>query len=327
MSLQHIFRHGPALRVVWGGEFRREQVVSKPLYNTDAALITDFSRLFGNAEWQIANSLVFNAGAMAEKSSASGGSFAPRLMLNWHFADGQTLRYGVSKAYRPPSTFEQFSDVRYALNGVALKAVTVARGNIQPESVLAHEFGYLGDFPGMAASLDVRVFHEQLGGFVRRQQYALPPGTTLFPSNPWDYVNDETFSMQGVEYQLKWRPWRDAQIIFNQSYTDIRSADAGTALAAPKLASSLSYFQKLPGGLDLSLTHQDRGAATMQGAGVDDQVAMTRTDLRLAAPLRFGRSRGELALVVQNLGGLPHLDFDQRFQFHRRAFVTLSVEN
>lgn len=326
VALQHTFRQGRDLRVAWGGELRRERVISKPLYNTDAAFVTDFARLFGSAEWRFARDMVLNAGAMAEKSSVNGDSFAPRLMLNWHFAEGQTLRAGSSRAFRPPSTFEKFANARYALNGVVLQATTVARGNVQPESLYAHELGYFGDFPARSASLDVRVFHEQIGGFIRREAYALPPGTTLLPSTPFDLVNSEDFAIKGFEYQFKWKPWRDAQFIFNQAYIDINSADAGSALAAPKLASSITYFQKLPGGLDLSLTHQDSGTVVLQGAGYDDRVAMTRTDLRLARQLRFGRNRGELALVVQNLGA-PYADLQKNFYFERRAFVTLQLEN
>jgi iron complex outermembrane receptor protein len=316
MSLQHTFRHGAALRVVWGGELRREEVASKPLYNTDAAFVTEFTRLFGNAEWWLARDLVLNAGAMLENSSVSGESFAPRLMLNWHVTEGQTLRAGVSKAFRPPSTFETYSNIRYFWNGHLLAVTTQASGNVQPESVLARELGYLGDFPAFGLNLDVRAFHEQTSGFIRQQN----------ASGPKDYANGEDFVIQGLEYQLKWRPWRDAQLIFNQSYTDISAADPGTALAAPKLASSITFFQKLPGGVDLSLMHQDSGTVTLQGAGVKDKVAMTRTDLRLGLPLRFGPNRGELALVVQNLGA-PYQDFSPNFQFQRRAFVTLRVEN
>jgi iron complex outermembrane receptor protein len=65
---------------------------------------------------------------------------------------------------------------------------------------------------------------------------------------------------------------------------------------------------------------------TLQGAGRDDQFAFTRTDLRLAAPLRFGRTRGEVALVLQNLAS-PYPDYSPGFAFQRRAFVTLQIEN
>jgi len=302
--------------VVWGGELRREQVTSKPVYNTDAALVTDFTRVFGNAEWRVARDLVLNAGAMAENNSVSGDSFAPRLMLNWHVTEGQTLRAGVSRAFRPPSTYEKFADVRYVWNGQLLGVTTLASGNVQPESVLARELGYLGDFPDLRLNLDVRAFHEQINGFIRQQN----------ATRPKDYANDENFSIRGLEYQLKWRPWRDAQLIFNQAYTKISSAEPSTALAAPELASSITFFQKLSCGLDLSLMHQDSGTATPQGSGYLDRAAMTRTDLRVGAPLRFGSNRGELALVVQNLG-VPYPDFAPAFAFQRRAFVTLRVEN
>jgi iron complex outermembrane receptor protein len=191
-----------------------------------------------------------------------------------------------------------------------------------------HEFGYLGDFPKHGVNLDVRVFDEQISGFIVHQRYAFPVGATLLPSNPWDYFNGQNFSIRGLEYQTKWRPWPGAQLTFNQAYTRISSADPGDALAAPRLASSITYFQKLPGGLDLSLMYQDNSTATLQGASGDSggQVAMTRADLRLAWPLRIGANRGEIALVVQNLGS-PYADFSPAFQFQRRAFVTLRLEN
>lgn len=321
ISVQHTLRSGPALRVVWGGEFRREKVTSKPLYNTDAALVTDFTRLFGNAEWRLSPNLLLNAGAMAENSSVTGDSISPRLMLNWHVADGQTWRAGVSKAYRPPSSYEKSSDVRYFLNGKEIANTTRASGNVVPENVLVRELGYLGDFPRWGLNLDVRLFHEQINGFVRQ--------INANPSAPKDYANTEDFPIHGLEYQLKFRPWRDSQFIVNQSFTEIDASVANgvaTPYAAPKLTSTITFFQKLPGGIDLSLMHQDSGTRTLQGSGLSSRVATTRTDVRLAMPLRVGSSRGEVALVVQNLGA-PYDDFASNFQFQRRAFVTLRVEN
>jgi iron complex outermembrane receptor protein len=326
VSVQHTFRQGSALRVVWGGEFRSERVTSHSLYNTDAAMVTDFTRLFANAEWRMAQNLVLNAGAMAEKSSVSGDSVAPRVMLNWHTTEGQTLRAGVSKAYRPPSAFEKYGNVRFVVNDRLLQISTLARGKVDPERVLVHELGYLGDFPRLGLNLDVRAFHEKITGFVRHEHYSLANDTSLLPSNPWDYFNGEDFTIHGFEYQLKWQPWRGARFILNQAHTKIGSKDVDIAMAAPKRATTLSFFQTLPGGLDLSLIHQDSGPMSQRGAGGKDDVGMTRTDLRLALPLRFGANRGEVALVVQNLGS-PYLDFMPEFQFRRRAFVTLRIEN
>lgn len=326
LTLQHTFRANPRLRVVWGAELRQEQVTSNTLYNTDSAFVTDFTRLFGNAEWLPTRGLVFNAGAMLEHSSVNGDSFAPRLMLNWHASQGQTLRVGVSRAFRPSSTFERDSNIRFrvptiTIPGLVISPETVlvmAGGMVEPESVTSRELGYLGSFPKIGLDLDVRLFHEKVGGFIRQKN-----DNSAVPKS---YANTEEIPIVGWEYQLKWRPWQGAQLIFNQAYTEITSLETASSMAAPKLASSLTFFQKLPGGLDLSLMHQDNGTAVTQDGGKDSAVAMTRTDLRLGMPLRFGNNRGEIALVVQNLG-MPYADFSPNFQFQRRAFVTLRVEN
>lgn len=318
LSLQHTFRASPATRVVWGGELRHETVTSAALYATDEDFVTDFSRLFGNVEWRVRPSVVVNAGALAEKSSVTGTTLSPRLMANWHFAEGQTLRAGVSKAYRPPSTYENFANVRFVWNGILLGVNTVASGNLASESVVTDELGYLGDFPQWGVSLDVRAYREKINGFIRQKIATLPR----------DYANDEDFAIQGWEYQFKWRPWAGAQFILNQAYTDIGSErqGAGTSFAAPKRASTLVYFQKFPNGLDLSLSHQDSGTATLAGAGLTSRQAFTRTDVRLGWPLRWGAHAGEVALTVQNLGA-PYQDYFLGHDFERRAFVTLRVDH
>jgi len=322
LSLQHTWRQSPVLQMVWGGELRRERVTSKPVYNTEAALVTDFARLFGNIEWRPVSDLVVNAGAMAEHSSVDGDSISPRLMLNWHVAQGHTLRVGGSRADRPPSTYEKSADVRFYWNDHLLQITTQSSGNVTREDVLSTEVGYMGVFPSLRLNLDVRVFKERINGFIRQFNASLPK----------DYFNQDDFTIQGLEYEMKWQPWTGAQFRLSQAYIHSSMVDqglhtdSGMALAAPKLASTIAYVQKLPGGLDFTLLHQDSGTMTLQGAGRDDQFAFTRTDVRLAKALRLGSNRAELALVVQNLAS-PYPDYAPSFAFQRRAFVTLQIEN
>ena len=322
LSLQHTWRQSPDFRLVWGAEFRREAITSRPAFNTDDALITDFTRLFANAEWRLVKDLVLNAGAMAEKSSVNGNSIAPRLMLNWRFADGQTVRVGASTAYRPPSDYEKFADVRYYWHGQLLRVTTQASGTVQPEHIFAREIGYLGALASVNLQFDVRVFHERIGDFIRQLNTAVPK----------DYANLDNFSIQGLEYEMRWRPWAGTRFRLTQAYVRNNVADqysplgAGMSLVAPQIASTLAYVQQLPGGLTFSLTHQNSSKQTLPGAGLLDQTTIRRTDLRLAAPLQIGGKAAELALVLQNAGS-PVMDFAPAFAFQRRAFVTLQLDN
>lgn len=317
LMVQHSLRHSEDLRWVWGGEFRSERITSRALFNRDDALKTDFSRLFGNLEWGLSEAVLLNAGAMLEHSSVMGNTLAPRLMLNWQVSPGHTLRAGVSRAYRPPSNFEQFGDVRYYWRGKLLAVNTLATGQVDSERLTAREISYLGEFPQWAASLDVRVFNERMDDFV----------VQAADKRPWYYANQEGFNIQGLEYQLKWQPWSGAQLLLNQAYTRIAPTVefSTTDLAAPRLATSLALFQRLPGEVDVSLMYYRQGISRFIGAGWHRQPKMDRADLRVAKRLRWGAQRGELALVVQNLGG-PYPDYDPSFLFKRQAWLSLTLE-
>ena len=320
LSLQHTIRLNEKLRAVWGAELRRESITSQSFYSTDQPIVTRFGRLFGSVEWRAPHNLVVNAGALAETNSLTGDNFSPRLMLNWNINNGQTLRAGVSTGFRPPSTFEEFSKWSVYMNGAPtdpslLPLLSRSSGNLRNENLLSRELGYLGNFPHIGLDLDVRIFNEKIKDLI-----------TQVDNVPKNYANTDDFTIQGLEYQLKWKIWPGAQLMWGQTYIRNDSSNSSQAASAPTLSNSLNLFQKLPAGLNLSLMHQNSSAAILAGNNSENQKTLNRTDLRLSAPLRFGAQRGEVALVVQNLGA-PYSDFFPQFQFERRAFVILRVEN
>jgi len=321
-NIQHTFRHGSNLRVVWGAELRQERVTSQALYNTDETLATDFTRYFGNAEWRIRPDLLLNVGGLYEKSSMSGDSFSPRVMFNWHMAEGQTLRWGVSQAQRPPTTFEKFSNVVYSYAGVPIAATWISRGGVRPEKVLSREIGYLGDFPRLGLNLDVRLFNESVQDSIKYINYQNP----IF-GQVADFANVEDFTIQGIEYQLKCSLWRGAQLILNQSLVDSSWTDGGNKDYKPQpyLSSGLMLMQKMPGGVDFSLMYHQADATNY--AGIASMApATSRTDVRFGWPVRMGNKRGDVSFVVQNLGP-AYSDFVPALNFRRQAFVMLKLEN
>jgi len=315
LTLQHTLRRSDTLRLVWGGEFRSERIRSAALYNTESIFVNDFSRLFGNVEWRVAKNWLLNASALAEHSSDTGDSVAPRLMLNWHVKPGHTLRAGFSKAYRPPSNLERFGDIRYFWKGHQIFQTGRGSPDLQAEELASTELGYLAEFPDWRMTLDARLFDEQVKNFIR-----------LKDGRPKFYANDEDFAIRGFEFQLKWKPWQGADVILNQAFTNITTARLGDALAAPQSASTLSYFQSLPGQMNLTLTHSDSHFWASFGGSEIDAQATRRTDLRLAKALRLGKYRGELALAVQNMGS-DYRDYRRSFLFEKQAFITLRLED
>ncbi len=337
LSLQHTFRQSSDLRVVWGAELRREVLASQPLFNTSSEFVTDFTRLFGNAEWRLHKDWVLNAGGMRESNSITGDHFLPRAMLNWHFAKGQTLRYGVSQAYRPPSTFENAANVRYndPASGALLATTTVGTGRVQAEGIVAREMGYLGDFPALGLNLDVRVFHEYISKFIQTSLYPLPSGLfTCTPAGPaansvpcvTGYFNGENFQNQGVEYQLRWKPWQDANLILSQTYVNSSWTDNGSYQVQPLTSAGVMFMQKLPRGLDFSVMYTQSNSTNFIGTANPMAVTTSRTDVRLAWPLRIAAQRGEVSFVVQNMGQ-AYADFLPDTVFRRQAFVMLRLDN
>lgn len=321
-AFQHTRRLDPARRLVWGAEVRREEVRSLPLLAVPSIAMS-FQRLLGNLEWRLTPDWLLNAGGMFEHNSWDGGYFAPRLAANWQVAKGHTLRFGGSKGYRPPSLFEHAANVRYELQGILIDATTVARGNVRPESVTAWELGYLGQFDGL--SIDVRVFHEQVRGLIAKTTYALPAGTKLVePQETTDFANTGNFAIRGIEYQLKSEPWRNAQLILGQSQVAIGSDHSYAKNAAPTNSTSLALFQRFDGGIDIGLTFHHADAVAWQGM---KPVGPTRRlDLRVAKPVALGdRARGEVALVVQNIGA-TNQDYWPTYLAKRRAFLSLRID-
>lgn len=330
LKFEAVRRLSPEVRYVWGTELRRESVTSPPIYNTPNAITTDFTRLFANMEWRPSRNVLFNAGGMAEHNTMSGSSLAPRLMLNWNVAPGHTLRAGVARAFRPPSVFEKQGDIRYTANGNLLQVTTLARGQVQPESVLTRELGYLAQLDPIGAQLDVRVYDEAVTGLIQSMTYPLPAGTSFYASSPRDYFNGENFSIRGVEVQWQARPWAGARVGLNFEQSQIvrdesLAIDQDLVAVMPRSAYTVWLQQQLPGGWQFALHQRYLDTASLPSSG-NYRGSLSRTDLRLAKSLHWRDYQGEVAVTVQNVGGvLP--DYGKVFYFPRQAFVTLALHH
>ena len=320
-SVQHTTRWNPEWRTVWGTEFRREHIESATDFDGRGSVTNNFQRLFGNAEWRLHPDWVLNSGLMLENSDIGGGTASPRLMLNWHALPGHTLRAGVSTAFRPPSAFEKYANVRYYdASGNLLLTTVQSSGLVGPEKVESRELGYNLSLPRHGVSGDLRVFNERISDAIEEAPKAVA-------SDPDDYRNISTYRITGAEHQLQWKPGASSSLFFTQTWTTVEGSErVRVKHSAAGYAMSLGGQYTTPGGYVWSASHaQADDIALMSMASEKRPYKLTRTDVRLARPFQWGRRKAELAFTVQNLD-LPSQDGDWQFRFDRRAYVTFQVE-
>lgn len=360
LELQHGFSPWPATRVVWGLGSRRERTESPIYFYGQGTVTRQVDRLFGHMEWRPRQDFLINLGGSFDKDNLSGSDFSPRLAVSYHAAPGHTLRLGVARAYRTPSTYQQRGYLRYSAGNPAGDSyhLTEARatGQVAPEQLTSYELGYFGQLPGWGTSLDVRAFREEIPNRIVKLSRHVPDSTCNYfiaslnmhgdcsDSDGIDrHVNGQKITIHGLEYQLRWQPLEATRIQIGQSYVRIRSRmlpvehsrddvyermDEHTPLSAPRLSSSLLLLQKLPLGLNLSLAAYQVGKMrwTLNNpAGKPTLPSYRRTDLRLAYPFRLGTSQAELSYTAQSLGN-RHLEYRYSWEIQERHWIALRLD-
>jgi iron complex outermembrane receptor protein len=329
ITLQQSTRQNASLRTVFGGELSREEVDSPSSFDQFGQVTSNFQRIFGSAEWRMSDDWLLNAGGLAEHSNLGGDSFSPRVMVNWHFLPGHTLRLGASSAFRPPSAYEKYSQVQYYdVNGANPTGYYVYNnGSVNSEKLISNELGYFYASDDARTNADVRVFSERITDGIASTD------TQIVGVQPYQYVNSENYQIKGLEWQLNWMPRNATKVFFSQTWTQI-SVDSSisstylfrTIHSAPRYADSLTVMHTLDSGLQVSLLYQRAEDVALMSISTNPWLfSMERTDLRFSQPFRISHYHAELALTLQNIGA-PYQDGDWKFYFDQRAMLTLRLE-
>ncbi len=316
-GIQHTVRHSDTVRTVWGAEARRELLIFPIYFDVRKQVSTNFYRAFGNAEIRLTPAVIVNAGMLAEQSSIGGDSVSPRVMVNWHVVNGHTLRAGYSTAFRPPSPYEKYADVKYydinGANPLVQKAMT---GKVRSERIEVSELGYHLNSAANGLSGDVRLFDERVRDGIEC---------------PNDCVNTENYDITGAEYELQWMFRGGSRLMFTQTWTTISgTTEFRTKYGAAQEAASLAWMQTLGSGMSFTLLHNYANSIALMslndGSPNNKPYSIQRTDMRFAKEVKSGRSRVELALTLQNIDA-PYRDGFKDFYFDRRALFSLRISN
>lgn len=334
IEFNQTFTSSDSLRFAWGAGMREDSAQSLEYFNTSDTLTNQSSRLFGSSEWKPDPDVVINSGLMLEKNDVSSTQASPRLALNYHLQDNHTLRVAASKAQRIPTLFEQYADRSLTYNGYLIDQMELSHGQLENESMLSYELGYLLQLPDDQISLDLRLYRDRIKNAITLIKV---PSVEIRDNYALDYDNRNEITVDGLDLELTYRPQRATRLILTLAFMEGTANPQGADVVYDKrhIEASIPDFSA-----SLLVMHHfaNNWYASLAAYWVDDMFWLadtdpgnrkpaqgySRLDLRLARSFRSADYHSELSLVVQNVGA----DYDEFFPrqlFSTRAFVNFEL--
>jgi len=337
IEVQHTLQTGEGNRLVYGAGWRRDSTaasgyslamllykcptgsvfVCPPSYSSSTT--SNEYRIFAHDEWRISPQLLLNTGAMFEIDRMGHQRLSPRVAMNYHLAPAQTIRMGASVAYRTPAVIEEKYQTIPQPGLLFVPSQTVTSPGLVPEKVLSREIGYLGEFHDLEATLDVRLFVDEI-----TKGILISPVTGMFS-------NIVSSLYRGVETTLKYSfdERKDLMVNFAHQSASSDVTPIGTlSRSIPRNSASLLYSQRLPHNwtFNASYYYQDMMQPYDRGP-IDFQPSQRRADIRLGRKFALGKgTQGEAALIVQNLFDEQYTEYVVNNAFNRRSYLTLTLD-
>lgn len=332
LEVQHTLQTSTNNRLVWGASIRQDWTRAPARFLSEQTIVG--TTLFAHDEWRIAPKWIINTGAMQETSGLGQTHLSPRSALIYKFTDKQTIRFGISQAYRNPSVYEErgnyhFDDptIQGAYPNSPAGTIYLANGGLRSEGILSREIAYLGEFPDHGFSIDARMYHDELSDIIYETAEPYPK----------DFVNLFNAEQNGIELTTK-HYWGDRnKLTFNYSYQILSSGFNFTyanpySESMPRNIISALYSKTFATDISLSLAyyHQDamlpidRWSSDPAKKYTDQQPFTTRWDMRVAKEFKQtnNTASGEIALVVQGLFDEHYFDYANTNKFNQRTFIT-----
>ena len=334
IEAQHTFVPAANWRVVWGGNIRLDTTYAPHWLGTGETDYFNLQRLYGHAEWRINDRFLVNIGSMLEHNDFTGTDISPRASLNIKLTPNHALRFGISTATRTPNYIEEkFNDA------LLIPTINPARtylfktyadtGKLEPERVVSKEIGYLGLISNL--NIDARLFDDEIRNVMNTQNVSLTlPLTVVSLKTPKTYVNVGDAQVRGFETQVKYRLFKQTQIIANYSYINISSNQSkllpgGFTLSAGTNNFSALVTHQFDNNWDASYAFYQTGVVEALGDG--QPVGLNRRhDVRVARKFNLARANGELSIAVESLFDDQYHEFALYNTVGRRALVNLNLD-
>jgi iron complex outermembrane receptor protein len=309
------------LRAALGSEYRRDSAQSDFYYSTPDTITEDSWRVYGSGEWKLDPQWLVNFGGMVERTHTGDNQFSPRLTLNYKPSREQSFRLEYNRAYRAPTFYELLAQNYYLDDGGTpdpgddVVYQTLLAQNLQPERVTSRALGWLLQLPGQGLQVDARLFYDRYEDLIDVAFVSAGDGNDFI----YQFVNQsDAATLQGVEFQIEWRPDPSTRIFLAPAWARIRSHDSSIEDSAPPFSFSLLLDRKIDSHWRASAGYYHSGAMTWLGGGSRVPVS-DRLDARLAYQTRVNGKAAEFWLTGQSLLG-GQTEFEE-FQEAERRFL------
>jgi iron complex outermembrane receptor protein len=278
-------------RFVSGLGFRSQSATSATYF--DGTVSNQVQWVFGHAEYRATSWLTANVGGYGESNSISRATFSPRMALNAHITDNQSVRAVMSKGTRTPDLFENRANWQYTLSGLdeAVNGSTTAplfplgkaHTDLTSEEILSRELGYLIMVPQMGLTLDARLFDDRLRQLISNS-------LSVLDFNP---DNSGRVRLSGAEVQAswnissRWSGWLTYSYLINRHASSVQE--------------TLQYERHSgAGGVSVALNDNWRASLAHSAASGNglQELGYGRTDLTLAHAFNLGNQAASVSLTL-----------------------------
>lgn len=313
VELQHRFALNSQARLVWGLESRRDQTTAPFLFAGGNPPAMNLYRAFSNLDWRITPDWALNLGGLLEKNGSVAAQFIPRAFINWQASPTDTFRAGYARAWQQRNLFDLYGDVRaYSANSNPktdrpIAWPYVANPDLRTPRVDTFEIGYLGRFPAIDGTLDVRIFNERINDFVIRHIVPSPIGPLSLPLPTSQFINlSSPVVLRGIEYQFRTKPRAGTEFLLSHTIIDRRTDDPEVAKRTAPYSASLTWLQDYGHGWTstasvLRMGPLAGGYGYVPGCDYSARP-YTSLDVRIARAFRLDGRKIEVALNGINLG-------------------------
>jgi iron complex outermembrane receptor protein len=257
--------------------------------------------------------------------------FSPRFGINHHLTHSSTLRISGSRAFRMPTLYEDNAHLSLYLDSKEDEFNTwvINTEELEPQQIERVELGYFGNYTEYGINLDICIFQEKYTNII--DQYinfdlsdpdrgitdefdleVLNQLHSLYQRGTLTYTNFGEVKINGIEFELDFRPTNRDLIYLGLSYLNVRGNEMkrikdgvmsfreNADIKIPQRTFSLIASHNFDDGFSVSSAYYFTDEMEWPGSG-DSVPNFSRLDLKLNKHIAITGNIIDISLILQNL--------------------------